>query len=352
MNVYKSFLLLTASGLVGAGLGFSPDRVRAEAPPTMPPLVLDQGPIGTRLDFDFVSGGKYFDGSEKVRESYPGFNFTDGKTTFGLSYGLTGDLTLGLSLPVIRRVYSGYYQAMEEYLFECPGGGTSTTFTNYLNIPYDLKKTGIGDVTLETAYRFSQLPRFLPELAARIAWKAATGSSGIDLDREEINLGDGQSDLFLGINGKGKTDFLLYDFSFTYRIRFAGNYGVTQAYYDYETMEKKRYTETYHYQPGDEFSAGFGISAYYRQLTLGVSGNYINIGKSRTWLEEIAEVGQGAGYYFNFTPAVSLKPSPGSAFSFSVEVPVAGKNYPVNSPSPLLYGLFDYRWSLDFQYRI
>jgi len=350
MKTDKLFLIIVASGLAAAGLGLSP--ARAEAPPTLPALVLDQGQIGTRLDFDFVSGDKYFDENGAAREAYPGFNFTDAKTTVSLSYGLTGDFMMGLSLPVTRRVYSGYYRT-EEYLGECYSGGTTTTYLAYLNIPYDLRKTGIGDVTLEAAYRFAQLPRFLPEFAARIAWKAATGGSGIDLDREEINTGDGQSDLFLGIQGKGKAGFLLYDFSLAYRIRFAGNYSVTQAYYDSETMEKKRYTETYHYRPGHEFSAGFGVSAYYRRLTLGVSANYISMGGSKAWLGNEQAITMGKGYYIQLTPGASFAPSPQTTITFSLETPGAGKNYPVNSPSIILpFDLFYYRLSLGIQHRI
>lgn len=345
------FLTITA-GVGAVGLFLTPAPARAEAPPALPALVLDQGQIGTRLDFDFTSGGKYFDESGSAREAYPGFTFTDGKTTVGLSYGLTGDFTMGLSLPVTRRVYSGYYVTKED-LGQVYSGGTTTTYSAYLDIPYDLQKTGIGDVTLEAAYRFVQLPRFLPELAARIAWKAATGSSAIDLDREEINTGDGQSDLFLGIQGKGKSGFLLYDFSLSYRVRFTGHYSVTQAYYDSETLEKKRYTEAYHYRPGNEFLAGLGISAYYRRLTLGVSANYINIDSSKAWLGNEPAITMGKGYYIQLTPGASFAPSPQTTITFSLESPLAGKNYPVNSPSILLpFNLFYYRIGLGIEHRI
>ncbi|MDD5225420.1 MAG: hypothetical protein PHE84_15660 [bacterium] len=351
MKAGKFFLIIIgASGLAAAVVGLSP--ARAEFPPTLPALVLDQGQIGTRLDFDFTSGGKYFDESGSAREAYPGFTFTDGKTTVGLSYGLTGNFMMGLSLPVTRRVYSGYYLTKED-LGQCYSGGTTTTYVAYLNVPYDLQKTGIGDVTLEADYRFVQLPRFLPELAARIAWKAATGSSAIDLDREEINTGDGQSDLLLGIKGKGKSGFLLYDFSLSYRFRFTGHYSVTQAYYDSETMEKKRYTETYHYRPGNEFSAGLGISAYYRRLTLGVSANYINIDDSKAWLGNEQAITMGKGYYIQLTPGASFAPSPLTTITLSLETPGAGKNYPVNSPSILMpFNLFYYRISLGIEHRI
>ena len=343
MKAYPFFLMLTASGLAAAGLGFFPARVRAEAPPTLPALVLDKGQIGTRLDFDFVSGGKYFDESKIGKEAPGGFQFTDGKTTLGLSYGLTNNLTLGLSLPVIHREYSGY-NVVEEYLGQCYSEGQTIPYaqTAKFAIPYTLRRTGIGDVTLEARYRLVKLAGSLPDLAARLAGKLMVGSNGINFDHGEINLGNGQNDLYFGITGKGEAAFFLYDFSLDYRLRFSGSYAFTA---NGNTLKINS-------DPGDEFKAQGGTYLNFRQLTLGVSANYINIGKSRTWLGDITEGSIGAGYYFNLTPVASVKPSPNSSFSFSVEVPVVGKNYPVDSPNLLFPSLFDYRWSLNFQYRI
>ncbi len=338
MKTDKFFLMLIAFGLAAAGLGLSP--ARAEDPPTLP-LVLDRGQIGTRLDFDFFSGGKYFNQREIGKEAPGGFSFTDEKTTLGLSYGLTSELTFGLSLPVIHRDYTGYYQA-DEYLGDSYSGGITTTYLARLNIPYTLRKTGIGDVTLETRYRLVKLPGYLPDLAARLAGKLRVGSNGINFDKGELNLGDGQDDLYFGLTGKRKAAFFLYDFSLEYRLRFSGGYSYTE---NGQTLKIS-------YDPGDEFRARAGAYLKFRQLTLGVSGNYINIGKSRTWLGNVASGGLGAGYYFQLTPTVGLETSPDSSFSFSVEIPIRGRNYPVDSPNPLLVSLFDYRWSLNFQYRI
>jgi hypothetical protein len=168
------------------------------------------------------------------------------------------------------------------------------------------------------------------------------GSNGVNFDQGQINLGDGQNDLYLGIAGQGAAPYLLYDFSLDYRLRFSGSYSLTMS----------EQTLNINSDPGDEFRARAGAYVDFRQLTLGVSGNYINIGKFRIWREGIIEGNMGSGYYFNLTPVAGVKPSPTSSVSFSVEVPVVGKNYPVDSPSFLFLNLFDYRWNLNFQYRI
>lgn len=344
MKAGKFFLIIIgASGLAAAGLGLSP--ARAEAPPVLPGIVLDRGRIETQLDLSFFSGGKYFDKLQNGTEAPGGFLFSEGKSTVDLSYGLTNNLTLGLSLPVVHREYSGYIQA-EEYLGQCYSEGETIphTQTVIFAIPYDLHKTGIGDITLEAKYRLVNLSGYLPDLAARIAGKLQVGSSAIDFDGGQINLGDGQNDLYLGITGKGAAPYLLYDFSLDYRLRFPGSFSVTMS----------EQTTNINSNPGEEFRGQAGAYANFRQLTLGVSGNYINIGKSRVWREGLIEENMGSGYYFNLTPVAGVKPSPTSSVSFSVEIPVAGKKYPVDSPGfpSFLLNLFDYRWSLKFQYQI
>lgn len=341
MKAYKLFLLVIASGLAIAGLFLSP--ARAEAPPVLPGIVLDRGKIETQFDFSFFSGGKYFDENKTGREAPGGFQFSEGKSTLDLSYGLTNSLTLGLSLPVVHREYSGYVQT-EEYLGECYSEGEtiSHTQTVIFKIPYNLHKTGIGDVTLEARYRLVNLSGSFPDLAARLAGKLRVGSNGVNFDQGQINLGDGQNDLYLGIAGQGAAPYLLYDFSLDYRLRFSGSYSLTMS----------EQTLNINSDPGDEFRARAGAYVDFRQLTLGVSGNYINIGKFRIWREGIIEGNMGSGYYFNLTPVAGVKLSPASSVSFSVEVPVVGKNYPVDSPSFLFLNLFDYRWNLNFQYRI
>lgn len=344
MKARELFPIITASVLAIAGLFFSPDRVRAEALPVLPGIVLDQGKIGTQLDFSFFSGGKYFDEKKTGREAPGGFQFSEGKSTLDLSYGLTNSLTLGFSLPVVHRHYSGFY-VVEDTIGDCYSGGVTTTYTCVSAIPYDLHKTGIGDVTLEARYRLVNLSGYLPDLAARLAGKLQVGSNGINFDRGQINLGDGQNDLYFGIAGQGSAPYLLYDFSLDYRLRFSGSY----------SLRMNGQTLNINSDPGEEFRARAGAYANFRQLTLGVSGNYINIGKSRIWREGIIEGNMRSGYYFNLTPVAGVKPSPASSLSFSVEVPVVGKNYPVDSPSFLpfnIFNLFDYRWSLNFQYRI
>ena len=310
----------------------------AETLPGLGSLALEKGEIETRLSLDFLTGGNFFDDGGNGRTATDGIVFTEGKATVDLAYGLTSNLTVRASVPYVRR--SQTYPELSYQSGECYCLGQTTSVDFYYYAPAGMEHTGIGDITLEAAYRVFTFAEFLAELGVRVGSKLAVGSDEVNYDRNETNLGDGQHDLILGVDGRGGMKWLAYEFSLEYRMRFEGSYritdrvgSVTQSFYP-------------HYDPGDEFSAKTGGSVRYEQLTVGVSAQYIYTAQSETWLEGYFENTVEEGYYLQITPGVGVLPSEDSVVSFSIEIPLKGKNYPRDIP------YFHYQFHMNFLYRL
>jgi len=321
--------------IIGVGLS---QPAAARSFPAPGGLVLEKGGIEAGVSLDFFSGANFFDEEGTGREASNGISFTQGRATFGVGYGLTSGLTVRAFLPVTRREYTyieaGYHSE------DCYCLGQTTQVDFIFPAPAALESTGMGDVTLEASYQVFSLAENRPEFAVRAGTKLAVGSDEVNYHRHEANLGDGQHDLILGLDGKGDMEWLVYDVSLEYRVRFEGSYRISDLVSGIEQSFYPRY------DPGDEFSANGGCALTYRQLTLGVSAHYIYTGQSKTWLEDIFETEMEGGYYFGVTPGIGVLPSEDSLVSLSIEVPLWGKNYPRDVP------YFHYRFQMSFLYRL
>ncbi len=303
--------------------------------------------------------GKIFSQNISESQKYDFESFDTGKGSFSLKfsrmnssefYNSSGD-KLKSSDPSFP---GGLRQDYSEILFLL---GFSYCFIDGLKFYFDFpirsrqetsslggEKTGIGDLSISAEYLF------LKSINASVltSLKLPSGSTNLSykqedlLPYEKLPLGTGQTDFHIGLKIRQILSFAKFSQTAKYRFRFAGTPSYMQneqvTFTDTQTATSQAYPlGNRKIDFGDEVEFFFDAEFFFlKKFSLGLSGLYtfgrttiVTVSSVNTDDIQSFKAGIPSYHYFKLSPIGRFYAKRNLSVFFEVDLPVAGKNYPV-----------------------